>query len=521
MLCVLLSAFSCRKKTDIANWDTDLVAPIAQGSVNLADLLTNDELTADNSGLLRVKLRDTLFRVGLDSLIGIPDTTFSDEFVIPIGNVQWPPGVPFYDSTTITRYNLKQVQLTYATVRSSLFTVKLRNTTRTQILAIYTIPSATDANGDTFRLERLIPAKTTLEEDFNLDGYNLDLRGRGQNSFNTLISEVVAMIDPAQTSNYTFKAGEGFRIENTFKKIIPQYARGYFGSENINFRDSTAFDLLNDIRFTALDISEFDVSLTINNGVGADLGFKIDELESYNDASGITSNLQHSIIGQNQFFGRAIDLVEPANPVKYISKTFEFNDENSNLDELIELKPSGLIFDLDLKINPLGNISLGNDFVYYGHDLSLYVDVDIPVKIGLEGLVLQDTFAFTLEEENPEKGADRINSGFLKLDLDNEYPLAARVQLYVEDENRALLDSLLPAPQTIEATMVDANNRAIGSAQSLIEIPVNQEVVNLLRAGSFIRFKAIIDTYNKQVVNIYDDHSIRFKLVGDLNVNVQ
>ncbi len=518
-LFVTLLTYGCRRDFELAPWDADALAPIAFGELNLGDVLVSDELVADSSGLFHLKVSDTLINLGLDSVIGIPDTSISETYFIPVGNVTLPTGIPFYSNTTNTKYKLKDVELTYAEVRSSLFSVELTNNLNSQIIVKYQVLSAT-LDGDTFELVEFIPAKSTFTGDFNLDGYALDLRGIDGSSVNALATKVEVMVDPAEGSTYTFSAGEGFTLDNSFEKIIPQYAIGYFGSTNTTYADESVLDIFDQIPFEALDISEFDVRMTIDNGVGADLQLKILEMSTAN-AFGESASLSHPVIGQTQQLSRAVNLYSEEKPVKHIFKTFDFTNENSNLDQLIELRPDKLQYNLDLSINPFGNISLGNDFIYYGNDISVILDMDVPLKVGVSGLVLQDTFDVEFVEENPEQGTGLINGGYVRVYFENGYPFSTEVQLYLQDENGVELDSLLDQPQSIASATADAQGELIAKGESEIVIPVSQEIIEQLKLTKAMRLRAVIDTYGGQVVNIYDNYTIGFKMVADLNVNTQ
>jgi len=518
-LFVVFLTDGCRRDFELAPWDADVLAPIAFGELNLGDILVSDELATDSSGLFHLKVSETLINLGLDSLIGIPDTSLSESYFIPVGNITIPSGVPFYTNTSNTKYKLKEIELTYAEVRSSLFSVELTNNLKKQIIVKYQVLSAT-LDGDTFELIEFVPGKSTFTGNFNLDGYALDLRGLNGNSVNTLATKVEVMVDPAEGSTYTFSAGEGFTIENKFDKIIPQYAVGYFGSSNTTYEDESAIDIFDEIPFDALDIAEFDVRMTIDNGVGADLQLKILEMSTANSL-GQSASLSHPVIEQTQQLSRAVNLYSKENPVKHIFKTFDFTHENSNLDELIELRPNRLQYNLDLSINPLGNISLGNDFVYYGNDISVSLDMDVPLKVGVSGLVLQDTFDVEFVEENPEQGTGLINGGYVRVYFDNGYPFSTEVQLYLQDENGVEIDSLLDQPQSIASAIADAQGELLVNGESEIVIPVNQEIIEKLKLAKAMRLLAVIDTYDGQVVNIYDNYTIGFKMVADLNVNTQ
>ncbi|MEQ9188717.1 MAG: hypothetical protein RLP15_13365 [Cryomorphaceae bacterium] len=503
----------CAKRFEFASWEVDTLTPLIKGKLNLANAIDIKEVNSSGDGILHVNISDTLLRLGLDSLIGIPDTTLTSEFSVPVGGIQWPPGVPFYRDTIRTRFNLKDVALTYAEVRRSLFTVELKNNLKEPILVRYKILSATK-NGDTFTLEEAVPKKGTFLGEYDLDGYELDLRGADGTRVNTIYAYVEAWIDPSITTTYTFSAGESFNIENTFEEIVPSYATGFFGQQSTSYADTSEVNLFQSIGFQSADIVDFDVSFTIDNGIGADLLLTIKELSSFSDAE--NRALEHTIIGQDQMFSRAIDLSDPSDPVKHIRKKVQFTPENSNLDELLEIHPNGVHYAVDLQVNPLGNVSLGNDFVYYGHDISAYMDLDIPLKLGFEGLTLSDTFDFRVDTSAFSENL--IQSGSIHGYIENGYPFSAAFQLYFLDSNAVIIDSLSPDLQTVLAAVVDGFGNVSSTTASEISFPFNAEKIGMLKRAQSSIVAAKFDTYNAQVVTIRDDYAIDFKFVADLKV---
>lgn len=515
-VCILGLTSSCERRIGLASWELGITAPLVQGSLDLGDLVQSDILSSDNSGLLHIRVQDTLIRLGLDTLIGIPDTTLTSEFTIPIGGIPWPPGVPFYSDTIQTTFDLDEVELTFAEVRSSLFDVALENDLKERILVRYKIVSATQA-GDTFELEEFVEAKSTYEGEFNLDGYSLDLRGLQGQRVNTIVALVEAIIDPELTENYIFSAGESFNLSTTFRELIPQYATGYFGQQEISYEDSIEVNLFRSIGFESADIVDFDVNLTIDNGIGSDLLLTIDKLSSSRDGEEVV--LEHPIVDEVQTFGRAVNLYDPSDPVKHIQKQISFNADNSNLDALLELKPTALAYDLDLEINPLGNISLGNDFVYYGHDLSVSLDLDVPLKVGVAGLTLNDTFDVNLD--SMASVDDRLQSLLFRVYLSNGYPFDAELNLLLLDENGAPLIDITPDPNTIAAAAVDGSGKVITIEDSYLEFSLTGEDLSKIGQISSLAINASLDTYNAQVIEISDGLEIGFKVLVDANVLTQ
>ena len=95
VLVLLILGSGCRKELSIAEWDVDVVAPIAFGSVNFSNYTDTKNFSIDNGKLLHVIASETLLSLGLDTLIGIPDYSIDTGFFIPI-SISYPPGVPFF-----------------------------------------------------------------------------------------------------------------------------------------------------------------------------------------------------------------------------------------------------------------------------------------------------------------------------------------------------------------------------------------------------------------------------------------
>lgn len=520
LIALSLVVFSqCKNAFTPANWSIDVLAPIAIGNVNFSDLVVSDYLTSDSNDLIHLTYSDTIIRLGLDTLVGIPDTTIEEEFVIPIGGISFPPGTPFYVDTLRTKYKLNDIRLTYAEVRESLFTVELENRIDAPLLVRYTILSATK-DGKEFVIEERLAAKTDFDDQFNLDGYSLDLRGIDQNTYNVLNSVVEVMIDPNETQSHTFSAGDRFAIKNTFEKIIPEYAVGFFGSNSTDYSDKTEIDAFNLLPVKAIDFSDFDVSLAIDNGIGADLELTIERLSAVNAHNSTEAELQHDIIGKKQQFGRALNLFDDQNPVKHTQKNYSFTQQNSNLDALIELLPSTIEYEIGIKTNPLGDISLGNDFIYYGHDLALMLDLDVPLSLGVEGLQLIDTFDLEFKRSDVAQ-LEQLESGYLNIYVDNGYPFETSIQLYMHNSDSTILDSIWTENTLVKSAIANGHGDVLESVESLIQVPLTQELIDRLDEATLVSFKGTVNTFDKQIIHVRSTQNLAFKIIVDVTGSVQ
>jgi len=510
---------SCRRDIDLANWDVDALVPVAHGTINFADFAPEENVYGDGESLLHLTAAETLISLGLDTLIGIPDYSIDTGFVVPI-SINFPPGVPFFYQLEETKFDLKDVELTRALIRESRITIFLENTIDKPVLFEYGIYSAT-LDGDTFLVQARVEANDTLSRSFTLDGYELDLRGEEGTDFNTIVTFLQAMIHPDETQNHQFTAGDEFNIKNTVKGVVPEFVTGYFGNQSVLFEEDEALDVFAQFPYQSVNITDFHVTLTIDNGIGADLKLNIQELRSENTVTGANAALNHEVINNNQLYPRAINLYDLTDPVKHIQKKLTFSDENSNLDELLELRPDRFLANLDIEVNPLGDISLGNDFAYYGHNISAFMQMDVPLVVSAKGVVLNDTSDFQFIAPQPNNPLDRINYGSLNLILENRYPIDAEIQVYLLDTFNNLLDSLLESPALVLGA--EENNLGIVefAEQSIVEIPIGPALFDQLELTNYLKISAVLNTVGVDSVHLRNNSGIEYKLVADINARTK
>ncbi|MEZ4720739.1 MAG: hypothetical protein R2813_02560 [Flavobacteriales bacterium] len=517
LVLVITTLGGCRKKRDLASWSPEIVAPLAYGRINLADYAPEEYIAVDNERLVHFIASDTLINLGLDTIIGIPDYSVDTSFLIPIGGTSLPPGLPFLSSIKETKFPLKDVRLTHAIIRESTIKISMVNKIKAPVLFIYEIASAT-LNGDTFRIEKRIEANSSLKEDYHLDGYTLNLRGSENKSYNTVSTKMQVMIHPDEATSHMFTAGESVDIKSTVADIIPQYVVGYFGNQIAKYDEKQSLTQFSELPFEEMNITDFDIVMTVDNGIGADLGLVINALGSQNTTIGRASALKHDIIGSTQQFTRAINLYDDQNPVKHIRKTISFTDENSNLDELLEIKPDQFTADLSIEVNPLGNISRGNDFAYYGHNLTALMDLDIPLVVSAKGLRLIDTVAFEFDRPEEDDPTQRLNSGNLRFIIQNAYPFEAGLQFYLLDQSGVLIDSLMNGRAWVDGAFENEKGLVDAPVQSIVEIPIDQTRIDNLDVASLLKADVRLNTVGTDSVHIRTDGYIDFKVVTDLSI---
>src|SRR5690606_18462521 len=125
----------------------------------------------------------------------------------------------------------------------------------------------------------------------------------------------------------------------------------------------------------------------------------------------------------------------------------------------------------------LGNISLGNDFVYYGHDLDIKLKAEVPLQVGFNGLVLLDTATLHFDRSKNEQ-TELLNSGEIKIYVQNMFPIALSLQAYLLDPAGMVTDSLFTSGQTIEAAVPGASGKVETALESTVTAPLSQRKIN-------------------------------------------
>lgn len=528
LICVI--GLSCRKDGTGPSWDVDIVAPLLRTNLSLSNLIADSLLASAPDGALSIAFDGNVFRLSLDTLVNIPDETIQETFILPFGTIKLAPGgaIPTLgNAQEETKYDLNSVELKEVKIRSGSITFELSSSIQEVVELTYQMQNALKG-GVPFSISELVPAGTqtsmaTITRTYDLSGYSIDMRGVNLNDFNTVVAQFAAIISPAATDSVIISQGDQFDIKYTFNSIKTEFAAGYFGSSDVTDSFTDTINLFRNIPSGYLDLDSIGMIMKIENGFGIDAQLKIDTLQSINTISGASVNLNHSIIGNSINVSRALNFATLQTPFTYSEYSLTMNTSNSNVDALIETLPDQFKYTYTMKINPFGNNSNGNDFIYYTSDLKIGVDLKIPARFSADGLTIVDTVDFDLGKDPKSEHEKTIIGGFFYLFAKNGFPFDARLQVYLYDENFSLIDSLiLSQANLISAAPIGIDNKVTAKLESRLDIPVDDnKVIGFEKAKKAI-VKAVFTTKpSNQIVTIYDDYNIDLKLVGDFIYRVQ
>lgn len=518
---VLAVLQSCKKNE--AAWENDFLAPIASTRLNFSNLLNDSLLESDENGLLHIKFKNTFQLIPFDSLVNLPDTTLYRDLSIPFP-VQIPPGLSIFSQNQELVYNLNDIKITEVIVESGFADVLVKSIIPRKIIFNYSVPKATldgvaiqlnDQEIAAFNGDTVIGYKF-----FNLAWHIFNLRGDNESSYNRLRLLIDAKISPDEEAYTPVPNQTLIRIENSFKQIKPYFARGYFGNRIFSNQNVfTAVEQLSQIE-GLLALDQVYLNLKIENGVGVDLRFKLNELKGFNSRINQTVNLQHSLVGAQVNLGRALNQVNPDNGLPFTATSTQYllNPSNSNIKTFLENLPDEININIDAQVNPLGNVSSGNDFIYSKSNVNMLMDLDIPLKFGALELSLIDTLDFNLVNNTQ---IDRLKKAKLMLIADNFFPIELIPELLLLDSEKNLL-AKINSEGKIESANVNDQLIVLQRKRSIVIFDVNQDVISKLKKTEKIVVKLKLNTKpENELVPIYHDYFIDLKLTSDFTYFMQ
>ena len=264
-----------------------------------------------------------------------------------------------------------------------------------------------------------------------------------------------------------------------------------------------------DIDGGSFDLAAARIRMELINHFGADMQFVLTDVRTENQASGQMASMNWTGLGQTLNLPSALDDAPNFQPVAH-SESWQLDEGNSNLDELFNIQPDRLIYDLDLFINPSG-IANPSGFAYRHHPIEAWMHVEIPLVLSLDGLLLIDTSDFKYSDIDPN---DRLIGGTLRLFADNFMPIEAEVDLIAIDSLGTPLDTLL-GTEKIQAALLNADERVESSLRTVIEYPLDDQAIEQLKKANRMVFKGRYSTQDRpKHIPLYEHYRTELKLSG-------
>ncbi len=516
----LLIIFSSCKRSE-PWWDADLVAPIAYSNMTLSNIFADSLLQSNSDSSLKIAFSSELFNYKVDSLINIPDTSTNYYYPFPIVTPYLTTNNQYFSfSNPPTTYNLNGVFLKRVLLRTGKIRVDVVSTVTPNFGYKINVPLA-KLNGVPLLFIAPVPGPPIIGDTvkvttyFDISGYDIDFSGPLGNKTNYV--ETFAGVEFTEADS--IYPGQSVRTTITFQDLVPDYARGYFGTQTVAVGpDTAAFDVFNQIQAGMLNLNDASLNLKITNEFGADLRATVNSIKSLNLNTGTNVTLSGSPIASPFNVTRAIQTGITASSVVPTIKNISLNGSNSNLVSFINNMPGALSYSITAQLNPLGNVSGYNDFAFYGTSLKANMDVDIPLYFSASEITLRDTVDIDLSGVSQ---TNNINRGTLTLIATNGYPFSLNIQGFLLNEFGQITDSLFVQNSLVDAPALDIFYKVVTPKTSNLYIYLTPEKITKLKASKKIIFRAKFNTasYPSQV-KFYNYYKLGLKLTSDINYSI-
>ena len=463
--------FSCKKEK--TSWESEWSAPLISDTLSL-DNLVNDSTLMNDGGFYALSLQRTLFDFNISELIDIPDTTINEIFA-PTLTLPISAGGSFVNSVEEHELNIPDVELKKIILKEGFIDVRLENPISTKTLFTVQLPGVTK-NGITFSQLYVAPAMSSgqngvVQETISLAGYAIDLTGITGGQHNVLRSQIEVKTDPSG-SDITITPSDVTKVFATFRDVKIDYARGYFGNKLFSDTSTTIIEALSKLKSGTIDFPESVVRFEIENGIKVNAAAKV-LLVSNENTNGNSVALNGFNIGANFDINSATGSWNSLVPSL---KVIEFNAGNSNMESYLENLGYSHEIGYSMQMNPWGNVTGSWDEVFSNSRLRIGVNVNMPLQIGMDNLIVADTFELTLNQ-NPDK--TRVKSGEFVLETKNAFPFSGEIEIHFLDDNMQRLHTVLGSQEIISSLMgsYDAqSNLNVGS--SIVTFILTDNILN-------------------------------------------
>lgn len=412
------------------------------------------------------------------------------------------------------QYDMGGPEFTLMGIEEGYVVIYVENTINDTIHIVYDIPGAIDEFGNHVHIETAVGPDEIVDQAFDIAGYTIDLRGSEGNEVNTFYQEFSARINyTGVASNISLE--DSLKVVYGLEGIVPNELRGYLGQYEIAIADTTTgVELFDQFESGTIEFGDINIDLEIENGLGAGGVVTINSLGGLNSATGEMVMLNCTdVIGVPIQVNRALD-----NPYIPGYTTITLNSGNSNINDLIEIFPDKLFYDVAMSVNPDGNTFNYQDFVINTSRINIGFNLSMPLEFMASDLTLRNEFPMTLDADAGTEGVGDID---VTLYADNTFPLSASLKIIFYDAANIALDSIDFGGYVLQAGVLADDCRVHVPTTTELHDLVDGTLKDAILLADHAEATVVFNTESiptcSDIVKIYSDYSMKIQLVGDIN----
>lgn len=287
---------------------------------------------------------------------------------------------------------------------------------------------------------------------------------------------------------------------------------GFVGARNLDVN----FELVNLDFFDAfsegtLKFASPKFSFVFENSFGFPLGVE------FNEIAAITQ--QGQIINLTGEAANSVAIVSGPEITQIgttINTTYELNEGNSNIPELISSMPSKVIVEVNSTANPAEAPAQYN-FVSAASELNVGVLLELPLIVNINDLVSTENVEFDFGEDLED--AKKL---VLRIITENTLPLGGEIELVFRDDAKREVLRVSERP-VFDAAPVGSDGRTSSVVEKAIDVSFTaEEIEQLIKATNIdvISRLSSTDASSGQNVKFFSDYDLKVKLAVQADVEL-
>jgi hypothetical protein len=380
----------------------------------------------------------------------------------------------FLSDTDTIQFNLdNDVEITFLELNTAHIDYTLESHLAENIEVVITLPTSLSGT-DTTRFTIPLGASGTQIDQLSLDNTVNDFSTDPAQPYNSILFEYGLSIKPSGGGMVIFDLTDSVNLAYQISDIDFSYVEGYFGQHSFDVDEDTIDLELEEIEDHISGTFTFTnpiVNINYSNSVGVPVSFGLNLIGS-NGAGDI-----QALNADTMHFEYPTD--RDNSPV---TSTVSFNKDNTDIVELIEMRPSKITYSGGATVNPPGKLGWDN-FVTGESSVVAGLEVEIPFEFRAN-LSLQDTLENPLKledsQEDEDFGIDNVESASLHFLINNGFPveIGFNIQLYDSTADQVL--ATLDVPVLFPAAPVDANGIVTEPTEDTTSIVITGEFLENL-----------------------------------------
>ena len=429
----MLCCAGCRSEP--VTWRTPL-----HDVVFLNDTLTWANLVPDslweegNDGLV-LSVGGDMSLLDASSLLPNLDTSWSTSFTLPFigGPIPVAPGAEIWSEEEGVNLGLPGVELRRVRLGAGALVVTASSTVQGPLVLRYQIDAGTfpaSVNGGSNEVIMEVMPGAPSQFTLPLTGVELDLDGEENLDWSRLVTSWSVSVSEAATTDVGLFGNDMLELDVSFSGLEVAQVEGRFDNRMLDVSDTLDIEGVEALQDLQVGWTSLEWEVVFHNTAGIDLLLQVDGVARMDSGEAVvTTPLEDPALEVPIFLTRGMinETTDMANwEVSPSESQLVLGAGSSTLPGFLSSIPDALIFNGEVEVNPLGDVSGGHDRIDLYRLPEIDWEVNSLLEVGVSNALIIDTLDIELLE-----GIEF--DGDVVLNIENSLPVGAQIEASLVD----------------------------------------------------------------------------------------